>query len=114
MPTSTARRPEGPFLLAGDQQLGEGAALRVAAELADPLGALEVGEHEDVEQFGARSRAERVQARSEAALELAVWFVARVRRRGRPRRLHGRATGELHGAAGAAASVSRPRMMGSA
>ena len=40
-------------LLAVDQQLGEGAALRVAPELADPVGSLEVGKHEDVEQFGA-------------------------------------------------------------
>jgi hypothetical protein len=34
-------RPESPVLLAVDYQLGEGAALRVAPELADPLGALE-------------------------------------------------------------------------
>ena len=34
----------------------------VAPELADPLGALEVGEHEDVEQFGAGSRPESVEA----------------------------------------------------
>jgi hypothetical protein len=34
----------------------------VTPELADPLGAIEVGEHEDVEQFGACSRREGVQA----------------------------------------------------
>jgi hypothetical protein len=56
--------PERPVLLAVDQQLGEGPTLRVAPELADPLGAFEVGEHEDVEQLGARSRPERVQALS--------------------------------------------------
>ena len=44
-------RPERPILLAVDQQLGEGAALRVAPELADPVGPLEVGEHQDVEKL---------------------------------------------------------------
>jgi len=48
-------RPERPVLLAIDQQLGEGAALRVAPELSDPVGSLEVGKHEDVEEFGAGS-----------------------------------------------------------
>jgi hypothetical protein len=42
-------RPEGPVLLAVDHQLGEGAALRAAPELADPLGPFEVGEHEELE-----------------------------------------------------------------
>jgi len=37
-------------------------ALRVGSELADPVGSLEVGEHEDVEQLGARSRAEGIEA----------------------------------------------------
>src|SRR4249919_1663366 len=50
IPTSTAQRP---ILLAVDQQLGEGATLRVAPELADPVGSLEVGEHHDVEQVRA-------------------------------------------------------------
>jgi hypothetical protein len=51
---SRRARPERPILLAVDEQLlGEGAALRVAPELADPVGSLEVGEHEDVEQLGA-------------------------------------------------------------
>jgi hypothetical protein len=48
-------RPQGPVLLAVDQALGEGAALRIAPELADPVGPLEIGQHEDVEQFGAWS-----------------------------------------------------------
>jgi hypothetical protein len=43
-------RPERPVLLAVDQELGEGPALRVAPELSYPVGSLEVGEHEDVEQ----------------------------------------------------------------
>jgi hypothetical protein len=55
-------RSERPILLAVDQQLGEGAALRVAPELADPPGPLEVGQHEDVEQLGAWSRSEGLQA----------------------------------------------------
>jgi hypothetical protein len=45
--------PKHPILLAVDQEFGEGPALRVAPERADPLGPLKVGEHEDVEQFGA-------------------------------------------------------------
>jgi hypothetical protein len=34
----------------------EGAALRLGPELADPLGTLEVGEHQYAEEFGAGSR----------------------------------------------------------
>ena len=37
-------------------------ALRVGPELADPVGSLEVGEHQDVKEFGAGSGAEGVQA----------------------------------------------------
>ena len=48
-----------------DQQLGEGPALRIAPELADPVGALEVRQRQDLEQFGAGSRPEGVQALSE-------------------------------------------------
>jgi hypothetical protein len=55
-------RSEGPVLFAVDQELGESATLQVAPELADPVGPLEVGKHEDVEQFGAGSGAKRVQA----------------------------------------------------
>jgi hypothetical protein len=39
---------------------GEGAALRVAPELSDTVGSLEVGQHEDVELLGAGSGAEGV------------------------------------------------------
>src|SRR5512132_1753990 len=42
-------RSEHPVLLAVEQQLSEGPALRVAPELSDPVGPLEVGEQEDVE-----------------------------------------------------------------
>ena len=55
-------RPERPVLLAVDQELGEGAALRVAPELSDPVGSLEVGEHQDVEQLGAGGRPEGIEA----------------------------------------------------
>jgi hypothetical protein len=56
--------PGRPILLAVDQRLGEGARLRVLPELADPVGAIEVREHEDVEQLGAGCRPEGVQALS--------------------------------------------------
>jgi hypothetical protein len=55
-------RPERPILLAVVEQLGEGPALRVAPELRDPLGAHDVSEHEDAEQFGAGSGTEGVEA----------------------------------------------------
>jgi hypothetical protein len=45
-------------------------ALRVGPELAEPVGALEVRQHEDVEQLGAWGRPERVKANSEPALDL--------------------------------------------
>jgi hypothetical protein len=38
------------------------AALWVAPELADPIGPLEVGQHQDVEQLGAGSGTERVES----------------------------------------------------
>jgi hypothetical protein len=41
----------------------------VSPERADRVGPIEVGEHQDVEQLGALSRAERVQALSESALK---------------------------------------------
>jgi hypothetical protein len=40
------------------------------SELADPLGTLKVGKHQDVEQLGAGSGAECVQALAEPALGL--------------------------------------------
>lgn len=41
-----------------------------AADFAHPFGAIEVGEHQDEEQFGAGSGAESVEAFSESALHL--------------------------------------------
>jgi hypothetical protein len=73
-------RTQRPILLAVDQQLGEGAALRVASELADPVGLLEVGEHQDVEELGATSRTEGVEALPESALELVGPHGRRLRR----------------------------------
>jgi hypothetical protein len=52
-----------------DQQLGEGATLWVAPELADPVGSVEVGEHQDVEKLGAGSGAEGVEALPWSELE---------------------------------------------
>jgi hypothetical protein len=49
-------RSESSVLLAVDQQLGDGARLRIPPELPDPVGAVEVGEQQDVEQLGAESR----------------------------------------------------------
>jgi hypothetical protein len=63
------QRPQCPVLLAVDQQLSESAALRMAPELADPVGALEVREHEYVEELGAGSGAEGFGALPESALE---------------------------------------------
>jgi len=60
---------EHPVLLAVDQQFGEGAGLRVPPELADPVGPVEVGEHEDVEQLSAWSGGERVETLLQSALE---------------------------------------------
>ena len=53
---SEHNRPRRPVLLQVDQQLAEGPRLRVPPELADPVGAVEVGHPEDVEEFGASSR----------------------------------------------------------
>jgi hypothetical protein len=61
---------ERPVLLAVDQELGEGATLWVAPELADPVGALEVGEHQDVEQLGAGSGTEGFETFRDSAFEL--------------------------------------------
>jgi hypothetical protein len=74
-------RPQRPILLAVDQQLGKGATLRVAPELPHPVGPLEVGQHEDVEQFGAGSGAERVEALPKSAFELVGSHGRRLRRR---------------------------------
>jgi hypothetical protein len=54
MPTSTARSVRSFFAV--DEEFGEGARLRVPPELSDPVGSLEGGKQEDVEQFGAGIR----------------------------------------------------------
>jgi hypothetical protein len=73
-------RPRRLILLQVDQQLAEAPSLRVPPELADPVGPLEVGEHQDVEQFGPGSRTEGVQALPEAALKLIGSHDGRLRR----------------------------------
>jgi hypothetical protein len=60
IPTSTARSVRSSSQ--SDQQLGEGSRLGVPPVAADPIGAVEVGEHEDVEQLGATGRPEGVEA----------------------------------------------------
>jgi hypothetical protein len=49
----------------------KGAALRIAPELTDRVGSLEIGEHQDMEQFGAGSRSEGLQTVSESAFPAA-------------------------------------------
>ena len=44
--------------------------MAVAPQLADPLGALEVGQHEDVEQFGARGGIEGVKPIAKDVLQV--------------------------------------------
>ena len=51
-------RPERAVPLAVDEKLGERPRLRVPPELSDAVGALEVEQHEAVEQFGAGSGTE--------------------------------------------------------
>ena len=63
-------RSERPVLLAVDQELGEGATLWVAPELADPVCPLEVGEHDDMEELGTRSGTEGLQAFAKPELTL--------------------------------------------
>ena len=75
-------RTERPVFFAVNQQLGEGAALRVALELSDPVGSLEVGEHQDVEKLGAESGTEGGRGGPpEPALELVGLTAGRLRRR---------------------------------
>ena len=74
-------RSEHPVLLAVDKQLGEGATLGVASEFSDPVGSVEVGQHEDVEQLGAGSRPEGVQTFPESAFELIGPHTRKLRRR---------------------------------
>jgi hypothetical protein len=61
--------PKGPVLLAVDQQFGEGATLRVAPELADPVGSLgKVGEQTRCPLKAAKSYADASCSRGYVAL----------------------------------------------
>jgi hypothetical protein len=53
-PTSTARSVRSSSQSISKSAVG--AALRIAPELADPLDAIEIGETEDVEEFGTSRR----------------------------------------------------------
>src|SRR5215208_3425956 len=63
-------RPQRPVLLAVDQELGERPRLGVPVELADAVGPLEVGKHQDAEKLGARSGAEGVETLPKSSFEL--------------------------------------------
>jgi hypothetical protein len=67
MPTSTARS-----VRSSSQSISSSAkaALWVAPELSDPVGPVEVGEHQDVEQLGASRRREGLEAGSEIRFDL--------------------------------------------
>jgi len=68
MPMSTARSVRSSSQ--SIRSSANAATLRVAPELADPVGPLAAGEHEDVEQFGAGSGTEGVQPLAERPLDL--------------------------------------------
>jgi hypothetical protein len=62
-------RPQRPITLAVDRELGDGAALWVAPELADPVGPLEVGSSRTWRSSG-RAAGQGVEAFSESAFDL--------------------------------------------
>jgi hypothetical protein len=70
MPASTARSVRSSSQSISSS--AKGATLRGAPELSDPVGSVEVREHQDVEKLGAGSRPEGVEAFSEAAFEF-IW-----------------------------------------
>ena len=72
-PNTTARAALSSWV---DQEFGEDAALWVAPELTDPVGSLEVGEHQDVEQLGAGSRTEGVWTGQDTSFEITWPHVA--------------------------------------
>jgi hypothetical protein len=61
IPTSTARRV---------RSCSQSISSSAKARLSDPVGSVEVGEHEDVEQLGAGSGAKRIETISDSALEI--------------------------------------------
>jgi hypothetical protein len=63
-------RPGGLVLLQVEQQLAEGTHFWVAPELADPLDSVEIGEAQDVEEFGASRRREGLETSPESRLNL--------------------------------------------
>jgi len=78
------RRPPPRSARSSSQSIRSSAKARlsgVAPELSDPVGSLEVGEHEDVEQLGARSRPEGLKALREATLKVIRSIGKSLRRR---------------------------------
>jgi hypothetical protein len=69
-PAASPQALPGESGLAADQELGEGAALRVAPELSDPVRSVEVGEAKDVDEFGASRRREGLETSPESRLNL--------------------------------------------
>jgi hypothetical protein len=63
-------RPKDPVLLAVDQGFRRTSASSDSPRIRRSVGSLEVGEHQDAEQLGAGSGAERVETCLESALKL--------------------------------------------
>mgnify|MGYP003401698248 CR=1 FL=1 len=63
-------RSERPILLAVDQELGERPRLWGPPVGPDPVGAIEVGQHQDVKQFRTGSWPEGIEAFTELTLDL--------------------------------------------
>jgi hypothetical protein len=74
-------RSEGPVLLAVDQEFGERPGLGVPLVGADRIDPVEVRQHEDMEELGAGSGTERVEALPKSQLELIGSHGRRLRRR---------------------------------
>ena len=68
MPRGTAR--SGLFFSQSISSSAKVRGLRVAPELSDQVGPLEVREHQDVEQFGAGNRTEGLKAQRSACSHL--------------------------------------------
>jgi hypothetical protein len=80
-------RPKRPVLLAVDQQFSEVAALWVAPELTDPVGAAKIREAKDVHKFGpSRRREASRRAMSTASISSRVTRPTLVRIQGGPTR----------------------------
>jgi hypothetical protein len=68
MPTSTARRVRSSSQ--SIRRLSEAPSFRVSPEFTDPLGRVEVGEHQDVEELGKSRRRECFETSPQPGLHL--------------------------------------------